>query len=116
MRLAPQFLLLSALTACSVRSFDRATLLASTASLACDWRQTSNAAAAGWSGTREANPVMGPHPDTTTVGLYFLGVAFVNAAVWAVVPRGWRSLAPSALVGVQARTIRGNNGTIGRCI
>jgi hypothetical protein len=95
--------------ACSLRAVNTGTLVASTAALACDWAQTRGAAAAGWEGVHENNPVMGPTPSTATVDAYFFAVAIVNAAIWHVTPESWRPVTQGALISRQSLAIVRNS-------
>lgn len=94
---------------------NRATLLTSSALLACDWSQTRHAAAGGWEHYREANPVMGPTPTPRTVDTYFLSAAVLNTAIWYVLPESVRSVIPGIVSSVQAKTIVGNVPRTGWC-
>ena len=94
-----------------LRNVNRASLVASTTSLACDWGQTRAAASAGWQGTEEANPMLGPTPTTTQVDTYFAVTAIVNAAIYVAMPERYRWILPSAVTAVQVDTIRGNLST-----
>jgi hypothetical protein len=99
-----------ALVSCG--AVNTATLITSTASIACDWGQTRSAASEAWSrGRWEANPIMGSKPSTATVDVYFLSALAVNAAFWIALPRQVRSVAPVAITAAQVDTIAGNIGT-----
>jgi hypothetical protein len=92
---------------------DVAALAMSTASLAVDWRQTRSAAVDGWSGGRweggvPAGQMIGAHPSVGRVDGYFLGAAMVNAALWAALPRHWRSVIPGFVIGAEVYTVVGN--------
>jgi hypothetical protein len=93
------------------RRVDRATLVASTLSLPCDWGQTRGAAGAGWERSHERNPIMGGRPSTLTVDAYFAGAVAVNALAWAVLPARWRSLIPGVVIGSQAYAVALNADT-----
>jgi hypothetical protein len=84
---------------------NRATLVASTAAVACDWGHTRSYAAAGWPGVHESNPIMGREPTTGTVDLYFAYAIAANALVWLAMPEKYRSVVPIAVLGVQANTV-----------
>jgi len=104
-------------TGCSNRYVNATALAVSTVALAVDWSQTRSMAEDGWVGHREVNPVMGTSPRVGTVDQYFLGVALVNAIVWAAMPERWRSAAPTGITLVQSRTIYKNipeTGVLGR--
>lgn len=95
---------------------DVATLAASSLSLACDWGQTRSAADRGWVGHAEENAILGRRPTTMQVDMYFGVAALLNATLWAALPKGWRSAAPAALVGVEVDSIRHNiDTTSGHC-
>jgi hypothetical protein len=83
------------------RAIDTGMLIVSTGMLACDWNKTRRAAARGWSGEWEGNPVLGKHPGATTVDVYFAATAVVNAAIWYALPRKWRSAIPALLTASQ---------------
>lgn len=92
---------------------DRATLVTSAASIACDWGQTHAAAARGWvdpSGAMqtEANPIMGTNPSTAKVDAYFLGAEVLNAAIWYVLPKAWKTIYALPVTGMQTFTVYGN--------
>lgn len=114
-------LLLLALVATGCAHVDRATLITSTVSLACDWGQTRSMAANDWAHPtgpqryEEANPIMGKHPSTLVVDTYFMSAALINAAAWLVIPKGWRSAAPVAVTARQALAITRNVEHTGWC-
>jgi len=107
--------LLMVAVACS--HVNRATLAASTASLAWDWAQTRRWAEHGWQypGTHgdmlvsgENNPILGSHPGVHAVDGYFAITAAVNLALWIVMPDRYRSAVPGALLTIEAPAIIGN--------
>jgi hypothetical protein len=104
-------LVLVLVSGCSFKNLNRATLAASTASLACDWGQTRSAASNHWKGRYEANPIMGMNPSTGTVDVYFASTIAINAAIWYLMPEKLKSLLPVGVIGVQANTIAGNLDT-----
>lgn len=97
----------------------------STAALACDWQQTRRFAEVGWwqpvPGAnpkakaffrwRESNPIIGPHPTTTTVDLYFLAALGVSVLAWRLTPARWRLLVPLAVTAIQVKAIGNTVGT-----
>jgi hypothetical protein len=95
------------------RYIDTTLLATSTASIACDWGYTHKAAAAGWHGTREANPMLGPTPSTSEVNVYFVGMMALNAAVWALTPAKIRGALPLAITVRQSSSIAGNSESVG---
>lgn len=103
--------------ACGNVRVNRATLIASTAALVCDWGQTRGAASGGWRTGIEVNPIMGPTPTVRSVDTYFMGAIMINAGLWLLTPERWRSAVPIAVTGVQVHTIAGNvsRGTTGLC-
>lgn len=101
-------LALSACTSAQRRYVNPMALAVSTAALACDFGQTRQAAARGWEGQHEANPIMGPTPSQTTVGLYFASAAALNAVAWWLTPERWRSAAPTGVVVLQANVVGRN--------
>lgn len=91
---------------------DRGTLVASMSLLACDWGQTRSAATEGWGGGQwEGNLIMGERPSSSIVDAYFASTVVINAALWALLPRGWRSVVPGAVIGVQSYTVATNART-----
>lgn len=91
---------------------DVASLVTSELSLACDWGQTRSAASADWSGNRqENNPLMGMHPSTVQVDMYFGVAALLDATLWLALPKGWRSVAPIGVTALEADIIYGNRDT-----
>lgn len=108
------FLITMFVTACTPtawRRVDRAALVTSTLSLACDWGQTRSAANEGWTGRFEANLIMGESPSTKVVDAYFSLALVTNIVVWAVLPPRWRSLFSGTVTLAQANAITGNVAT-----
>ena len=99
------------LVACTpnLRNVNRGMLVASTASIACDWGQTFHAASRGWGEYEEANPVMGRTPSTTRVATYFIGALVINAAVWYLLPNKLKPVFSVAVTGFQSRVIYNNS-------
>ena len=93
-------------SACS--HVNRATLVASTAALACDWAQTRELAGDGWRTHRETNPMLGERPTTNVIDTYFLAAAIVNATVWAVMPERFRSVIAGGVAARQGLAIGRN--------
>lgn len=87
---------------------NRALLVTSTASLACDWAQTRSSAASGWNGQVETNPIMGSKPATSSVDIYFASAIAINAGLWLITPPSVRGAVPAAVTAVQANTVAGN--------
>lgn len=97
---------------------DRAALVTSTATVACDWGYTHRAASDGWINkrgyiTREANPIMGENPDPGIVAIYFSAVLVANVALWYATPPKYRAIVPFALTVQQAELIHYNSRTVG---
>lgn len=93
------------------QAIDIATLAVSTAALVIDWRQTHSAAADNWRTTQEvgvASMAVGSSPSTRAVDGYFVATIAVNAALWALLPRRWRSAIPAAVIGIETSTIVSN--------
>lgn len=93
------------------RAIDITMLIASTAALAIDWRQTRSAAMEHWTGRAEvgiAAMTLGGTPSPHGVDCYFATAAAVNVALWAALPPRWRSAIPGIVLGVEARTIAVN--------
>lgn len=98
------------------RAIDTTFLVASTATLAIDWRQTRGAAMERWSDGRweggyPAHGVIGLHPSARSVDCYFAVAAAMNVALWIALPARWRSVIPGFVVGAEAWTIAGNLST-----
>jgi len=118
-RLAAVALALALANTAACTHVNRATLIASTAALACDWAQTRSFAERGWAlrsayggdylPKLETNPIMGTAPSPMTVDLYFAGIAIANVALYLVVPESYRWLAPAVLTVSGARAIQNNN-------
>lgn len=102
---------LAAIAVSGCAHMDVASLVTSEASLACDWGQTRSAAVAGWHGYAEENSIIGPNPSAMRVDMYFATAAILDAAVWLVLPKGWRSAPPVALTVMEAKVIHGNEAT-----
>ena len=104
------FVLVIAIGACSPRAWkiaDVTTMVASEATLVCDWRQTHHAAEQQWRGTWEGNAIMGRAPSTTTVDFYFIGAALALAAVH-FLPERMQPFIYGATTAAEAVTIEGN--------
>lgn len=91
---------------------DRAALVTSTATLACDWGYTHRAASDGWRTGYEANPVLGPTPDPGIVAMYFSAVLVANVVAWHATPAKYRSAVPLAITARQSATIYANSQTM----
>lgn len=98
MRLA---LLAMLLTACTNVHVNRAALVASTAALACDWHKTRTTAARDSMLYTEHNPLLGDDPSAGAVDMYFVSTIVINAAIWYVLPKRWRSVLPVVVATVQ---------------
>lgn len=96
-------------------TFDHATMVASTATLACDWAQTHGQANDGWSEYYEKNPVLGDSPSASSIDTYFAAVAVFNIGVWLVLPPKWRSIIPTLITVAETRTIFRNIPNTGVC-
>lgn len=97
----------------------------SSAALACDWQQTRRFAEVDWRqpvpGARpeanafyrwsESNPMLGPHPSTTTVDLYFAAALAVTAVAWKLMPSRYRWIVPVAVTAIQIKAINETVGT-----
>jgi hypothetical protein len=97
---------------CSSVSLNRSALVASTASIACDWGQTRRIAAHGWRDSTgpviETNPILGVMPGVHAVDLYFVGAVAINAVAWLLAPPRYRSAAPIIATVVEVNTIASN--------
>ncbi len=78
------------------------------AALACDWAQTHSAAAGGWRGTFEANPLMGPAPSPGEVSLYMAGVGAALLVVWLTLPPRLRPALAGGVLVAEVHTVVGN--------
>lgn len=95
---------------------DVSTLALSTALLAWDACQTGSLAANEWRDFRGgprfesglASHVIGFHPTPTAVYGYFASAVALNTLAWWLLPDGWRSAAPLAVIVGQAVVIRRN--------
>lgn len=59
-------------------------------------------------GTSEVNPLLGSHPSIREVDLYFATAAVLNAALWVLLPKRYRAIAPIAVTAVEINSIRLN--------
>jgi len=84
---------------------DVAALIASEATLACDWGQTRSAAALGWRGHEETNILLGHQPSTTHVDVYFGVAAVLDAALWIMLPDTWRGASVTGVTAIEADSI-----------
>jgi hypothetical protein len=107
---------IAAVATCSCAHVDRAAIVASTATMACDWAQTRSAASQGWTwierGERmraaEQNPLLGPSPGVASVDAYFAAATAINLAVYALLPRRYRGVIPLVVTAAETRAIVGN--------
>lgn len=84
------------LIGCANVHVNRIAIATSTLAIACDWGQTRQSASRyqnmpNWT-AYEANPILGGHPTTTDVDLYFLSAVALNAAAWLLLPSKYRSI------------------------
>ena len=84
---------------------DRAMLAVSTATIACDWGQTRQAAKSGWGVYYEKNPYLGEEPGVLRVDSYFVTMLAANALIWVVVPEKWRTVYGITITGIQGRAL-----------
>ena len=77
---------------------DRMALVASTAAIVCDMAQTAQGASEGWRYSTERNPML-RDAGVGRVLAYGAAVTVLHVAVWAVLPRGVRSVYASAVGG-----------------
>lgn len=93
---------------------NRATLVASSLALACDFGQTYSAAADGWEPVAgrtarwEANPIMGPRPSASVTSAYFFTALLANAVTWALMPRKLKSVVPLGVLALEAGPVKSN--------
>lgn len=92
---------------------------ASSATLACDWGQTRRFAEVDWRqpvpGARpeanayyrwsESNPLLGAHPTTGEVDVYFAGALAATLLAWRMLPRRWRIAVPLVITAIQLKAI-----------
>jgi hypothetical protein len=111
--LAMLAMLAAALSGCgySLSAVNGAALGGSLATVACDWGQTRRLAARGWPrDSFEMNPMLGSHPRTTEVDLYFAAYLLTSYAIWKITPKEVRWAASAMIIGVQAEAIVQNHG------
>src|SRR5690349_5322935 len=92
---------------------DRVMLGASSATIVLDGLQTHSAAAIAWGGGRYEygtllSGMAGSSPTVRETEAYFASTIAVNAVLWLLLPKHWRSAYAGAVAGVQARTIANN--------
>lgn len=76
------------------------------ATLACDAGQTHRYARENWPyGSSEANPMLGAHPSSARVGVYFAGTVAALAVAGSLLPARLRPVLFGAVTAVEARTI-----------
>lgn len=104
--------LLLALLATGCTPLNRATLVASTVAIACDWGQTRSAASVGWMWMNhqktEENVMLGPAPSPAAVDMYFITALLANAMVYAALPKRFGWVSTAAVIGVQSSSIESN--------
>lgn len=89
------FVLLS--SACSSRTYNRLTAVASVAIIAADWCQTRGMARTEWADGRweggwPTGHVIGPKPDTVSVDLWFAFATALYLSVAQAIPEKYRGL------------------------
>ena len=99
----------AALAGCANVHVSRLAIATSTLSLACDWGQTRQQAVR-YQGMPhrtpyEENPILGGHPTTGAVDLYFLSSVVLNAALWMVLPARYRPVVGAVAVAETALVI-----------
>ena len=94
---------------------DQIALGAATASTACDWGSTRQAAGDGWRLYYENNPMLGTEPSVGRVDQYFAGVTALTLAAWYLLPKRWRLPAMIAVTAVEVRIVRRNAPHTGFC-
>lgn len=100
-------------TACA--HIDRAALATSTATLACDWGSTRQAAGTGWRLTYEDNPILGLEPSVRAVDGYFAAMIAAQLLAWYLVPRPWRIAGAVALTAFETYYVIDNMPNTGLC-
>jgi hypothetical protein len=98
------------LGACTMRNFNRATLVASHVTIACDYGQTLAVARGGWSDPNmsEWNPVLGDTPSPMRLTAYNAVAIGVVTGAYLALPEKWRWLPAVVTVLVQLQTISAN--------
>ncbi len=99
-------LIILSVTSCAYT--DTAALVASTATLTCDWGQTHSAAARGWERQDEANPLLGPKPSLARVDAYFGALTVLTTLGWYLLPPGWRTIGGFTVAAVQSPSLSNN--------
>jgi len=86
---------------CTVPQLNRGSLLLSSAAIACDAVQTTQASAGKWVNHEEANPILhdkGP----IFVGGYFIVTLGLNYLAWRVAPDNLKAALGGAIVGAES--------------
>lgn len=104
---------------CAHVTLDRAALGTATALTMCDAAGTYKASSASWQGqgynTREANLLLGEHPSTGAVTLYFATALTAEIVAWGLLPPKYRPAVLGFVAGVEASSVADNVDTVGLC-
>ena len=76
--------------------------------LIADWAQTRGMAAGGWFRTHETNPILGRHPSSRAVDLYFAGTVIAHPIIAAILPDAAGSVWQVLTSAVEIKCIAGN--------
>lgn len=102
-------------SACTIKSFNRNVLIASNASIACDYGQTLNGLS---DGMIEQNPILGERPSFPKLTMYNAGAVALNTlayeATGRIVGQKWKWLIPAAVFFMQLAVISGNAAVINK--
>ena len=107
-------LILTLLTsACTIKNFNRSVLIASNASIACDYGQTVNGLSTGM---MEENPILGDRPSLPKLTMYNTGAVMANTMAWEATGRlfgeKWKWLIPAGVLFMQMAVISSNAAVI----
>ncbi len=92
------------------------TMVLAEGSIACDWRQTHDAAANGWRKQYEANLMLGTNPSVAHVDEWMAGAMVTTAIVGQLIPLRFRPFLYGAVAAVEIYTIAGNLPQTGSCL
>lgn len=100
---------------CGCAHVDKVAIGTSTATLACDWATTRDAAGAGWRTTYEENPLLGEAPPKAAVDVYFASAIAAQLAAAYFAPRWARIAGAVAIVAIETKAIAHNVQSVGAC-
>lgn len=93
-----------------------ATLGFAEGAIACDWRQTHDAAAGGWHHQYEANEMLGTNPSVGHVDAWMAGAAVTTAIVGRLLPLRFRPFLYGAVAVWETHIVAGNLPQTGTCL